>query len=1361
MVVLVKPCDKDTTQPIPDTEVQTIQGEDKEASASCLSRWIFGYMSPLVRLAAKNKRLEIQDCWRHGTPPAELYSQFDTRWQEELKKPKPSLVRTLWGMSRKDFIFGAICWGIAQILQVCQPIFLQQVVRFVEVYALYGQGEQCRAEAMPVDRHLCNPTSAMIIPLLFVLCIAVQSLLMQRATQTNLHMALQFRTITTSGIIRKSLRLSSIGAGSSSAGQISNLVSNDAQQIVQFAPLMHMAWTSPIFVIMSLAMLAYAVGPSFLAALAVLLIILPLIIFAMKKSIGYRGRMVKSTDDRVKLVNDVLLGMRVIKAYGWEEALLAKIGDMRRTELRWNSKRAAWTSILITSVFTTPVLNALAIFTVYAVIGGEFVASRIFMALATLNALRFALVMGPFLLIQWANFKIATDRMQSFLLLDELPQEVLDRPCAAAFRSGGTKVVEVGQIRCAMEPVAAAWAVPDPAPAKGKGKGRGKGRGCLTCCLGKRPAAVEGGNGSSNAEEKNGEGKNIVTLKKGPKEARLTQVLFDLQFQAEPGLLTAVVGGVGSGKSSLLHCLLGEMEVLSGAVHLRGTVAYVAQQAFILNTTVKQNITLIPGDLSPEQEEFLGKVLQACALQDDLAMLTGGLLAEIGERGITLSGGQKQRISLARACFSGAEIVLLDDPLSAVDAHVGNHLMQHVIGDSGLLAGKTRIFATHQLQCLENCHCIYMLKDGRVEHTGNFATLTSQGHLKVDQTTHQGGQDVEEEGDTADIPTRRDSKKDGELVMDEEREEGELQMRVVRAYVKAGGLRLFCVWLCALLLQVSAQLCTESWLAAWSSGEGMGVRREDDRPLEFWIGIYFGLGMMQGVFLLLRNLMLLVYHTIRASQTLHDRMIFSVLRGKMLFFDRNPLGRILNRFTRDLEYIDVVLVQSISQFVNTLSGALAALLMICIIYPFFSVVALVMMLIYHYITRFFRNAARELQRLESVTRSPIFSLLSESQGGVSTIRGYGVRHHIVAMADKAIDLNTGIILLTQSCGSWLQLRLDLLALMLLLAVVLLPVLKPDIIGPGYAGLAITYAFEVNMLMKHTARMSAEVEQKFNSVDRVLEYSTRIEHEPAWACTKDSTLPTVWPSAGHVVFSDVVMSYRPGLQPALRGISFEVSGGEKVGICGRTGSGKSSLIVALLRMTEYTGSIEVDGINLQELGLHAVRQKISMIPQDPVLFCTSLRGNLDPFGIAKGDDELQKALGLVLLSEEVEKLGGLDFAVAEGGKNFSVGQRQLLCLARAALRSSRLVLLDEATASVDHHTDELIQQTIRVEFKSSTVMTIAHRLNTILDSDKILVLEEGEVAESGAPRGLASNKNSRFHKLLQSAGCTDFLQQAQV
>ncbi|CAK0840624.1 unnamed protein product [Prorocentrum cordatum] len=649
-----------------------IQPIDREQASPWLGRIFLLHVSKIIEVAARKKRLSIDDCWRHGEKPHEALRAFDAAYEEEQQKPKPSLKGVFWKLSRADFLRSGLCFGTAQALNLASPLFLNRIVRIVEVSAKYGRGDECRDLADEIDRPLCDTSGLVIVPVLFTLVMFLQSVLNAQAQLLSLRLALRFQKMTIAAIFRKSIKLSSIGAGSASSGGIGNLVSNDAQQIMQAAPMMHWLWMAPLFVAVSFMLLGLSVGPSLFVGFAVMLVCMPIIVICLVKAFNQRKFMVKATDERVKLISDVLTGIRVIKAYGWEKAIMDKVAACRKEELRCNTKRGLWMSVLICFMFLVPVFNAIGILSVFAATGNEFTASRVFMALATLNNMRFPIILGPFLIFQFQNFSLAMTRMGAFLALDELPPAVLDRPCAPAFAGGSVAPAPSASGLLDASPafadgVNAAWAVPDP-PADGKGKGKGK-RGCP--CLGKRrgkgsprqaqeagdpregpPAAEPKGDGADH------QGKNIVMVQKGGANVKLTQVLMDINFQAAPGRLTGVFGQVGSGKSSLLQCLLGETEPLGGNAGIRGTVAYAAQQAMIFNATVRQNITLAQDFvIPPHMQETYDEVVRACQLQDDLDLFPAGDLTEIGERGVNLSGGQKQRISLARAAYSGAEVL--------------------------------------------------------------------------------------------------------------------------------------------------------------------------------------------------------------------------------------------------------------------------------------------------------------------------------------------------------------------------------------------------------------------------------------------------------------------------------------------------------------------------------------------------------------------------------------------------------------------------------------------------------------------------------------------------------------------------------
>eukprot|EP00927_Polykrikos_kofoidii_P030793 TRINITY_DN26508_c0_g1_i1.p1 TRINITY_DN26508_c0_g1~~TRINITY_DN26508_c0_g1_i1.p1 ORF type:complete len:1381 (+),score=229.47 TRINITY_DN26508_c0_g1_i1:141-4283(+) len=1338
----------------------TIQSEDKRATANCFSISFLCWLSPLISRAAKKKSLDIADCWRHGEFPDALAAEYAELYEKAMKteagkKKRPTLLRMLRQMDRGDLCFGALMHGLMVGLQILHPIFLNQTVRFVELSVLYDDVATCKASASSFDMHLCNRTVIpILLPILFACALFVESTLLAKSTQANLRFALRCRTICVGAISRKFLRLSSIGKGSSSTGSINNLIANDVQQFIEIAAVMHYAWSSPFFFLASFVLLYFAVGFAFLGGVGVMLVCMPGVFLLIRKLSAVRKLMLLVTDKRLKLLADVISSMRVIKAYGWEMAMSAKVSEIRDIELAHNKRRALLVAAMMAFIFSTPTLIAVTTFSVYAASGTEFTASRIFTALAAMNAMKLPLLLGPFLAVQFINLLLSAKRIEAFLDSDEVPLSVVDRQIPLGF-SGKAENAN-SEVTCVLRDVDAAWAVPEKAPSEDKDKGKER------CgCFGRLKRSKGKGDAGSDSEniEDSDTGKNIVSVTKNGRDFECTQILTGINFQAPKGKLTAIVGQVGSGKSSLVHSLLGDMEIMKGEVDLRGTVAYVSQQAIIFNATIKENITLSKQSvLEPKEEEFYNQVLKGCCLAPDISILPGGDLTEVGERGVTLSGGQKQRVSLARAVFSRSDIVIMDDPLSALDVHVGKSIAEGVIADGGMLDGRTRILVTQQVQFLGDADNIYCIKDGMVQREGDFSTLFRDGYFGTQSVALR----EEKEGEADEVVQDKSTKKIdlqldktmqlGSLIQDEERGSGWLELSVLTRYVRAGGACSVTAWVIGMLLYQTAEVCTQSWLATWAGGKGMGVNQErDQRPLGFYVGIYCALGISQAVFLFIRTSILTCVVTKKAAAKLHGGMVWAVLRAKSSFFDETPQGRIMNRFSTDINFVDEKIEQTISQFANCLMNLCGCLFVICTVYPPLIILAIIILVLFYTLTDYYRHSSRELQRLELVTLSPVYTLLNETLHGLSTIRGYGIGQLIVTRLDAAMDITTGIKFLMKSGTAWLQIRLKALNVTMVVFVTTAPMVIPlDHLSAGFIALAITYSFDMGLYMQWGAQVAADLEQRFIGIARILDYTDNIAPEAEWILTEEH-LTDAWPKGGSVSMTNVELRYRPTLEPALKGVSFEINNGEKVGIVGRTGSGKSTLIVALLRMAEFDGTIKIDGVDISLVGLHTLRQRITMIPQDPVVFGGTLRSNLDPLELEKSDVSLQSSIDHVCLREEVDRLGGLDHQVAEGGTNFSVGQRQLIGIARAILRRSPLVLLDEATANVDHQTDEIIQKAIRNEFEASTVLTIAHRLNTVLDSDRILVMAAGKVSELGTPQELAQDSESLFRSLLQGAG----------
>ncbi|KAG8328053.1 Canalicular multispecific organic anion transporter 1 [Homalodisca vitripennis] len=897
--------------------------------------------------------------------------------------------------------------------------------------------------------------------------------------------------------------------------------------------------------------------------------------------------------------------------------------------------------------------------------------------------------------------------------------------------------------------------------------------------------------------------------------------LRNITLKIKPGQLVAVVGAVGSGKSSLISAFLGEIHKISGYVNTKGRIAYVPQQAWIQNATARENILF---GSKVDNKKYLNTV-KACALIQDFEMLPGGDSTEIGEKGINLSGGQKQRVSLARAVYNDADIYLLDDPLSAVDSHVGKHIFENVIGPTGVLKNKTRILVTHSVTFLNQVDNIVVLKAGEITEMGTFKELLAKkgefSDFLVQHITSTNDPELETEieemidddNDKAVLKTklklsrsesvvsaalsrsastksallsRCGSSKSAllsrsgsarsalitdssipedtgcdqsrfnldKLIQTEKTETGSVKWSVYGHYIKSAGIIISLSTLSFQILSQALAVTANMWLSAWTKDSTAVVDGVQDlQKRNFYLEIYTMLGFGQMVFAVI-SAVTLAFGTILASKYLHASMLSNILRCPMSFFDTTPTGRIVNRFGKDVDVLDITLPTSISNTLSMTSIVLGALVVISWSTPIFLVVIFPVGLIYYVLQKVYVATSRQLKRIESVSRSPIFSHFSESISGASSIRAYGVEKRFIKTLEDRVDANQVCLYPSIVSNRWLSVRLETVGNVLIFFAALFAVLGRDELDSGIVGLSISYALQITSILNYAVRMASEVETNIVSVERIKEYA-EVPQEAAWE-TQVKPNPE-WPSKGTVSFKNYQVRYRKGLELVLKGVTFTVHGGEKIGIVGRTGAGKSSLTLCLFRILEAAGGhIYIDGQDISEIGLGDLRSKLTIIPQDPVLFSGTLRQNLDPFEM-HSDSDVWQALKLAHLGEFTETLSdGLFHTIAEGGENLSVGQRQLICLARALLRKTQVLILDEATAAIDLETDDLIQQTIRREFRNCTVLTIAHRLNTIMDSDRVLVLDKGTISEFESPLSLLKRPSSIFYRMAKDADILHFI-----
>uniref|UniRef100_A0A6Q2Z2V0 ATP-binding cassette, sub-family C (CFTR/MRP), member 12 n=1 Tax=Esox lucius TaxID=8010 RepID=A0A6Q2Z2V0_ESOLU len=812
------------------------------------------------------------------------------------------------------------------------------------------------------------------------------------------------------------------------------------------------------------------------------------------------------------------------------------------------------------------------------------------------------------------------------------------------------------------------------------------------------------------------------------------------------GNLLGVCGNVGSGKTSLISSILEQMHLQHGSVTVDGSFAYVSQQAWIFHGTVRDNILM--GDTF-DQARY-NEVIGACSLIPDLAILPYGDQTEIGERGLNLSGGQKQRISLARAVYSDKDIFLLDDPLSAVDAHVGKHIFEECIKKT--LKGKSIILVTHQLQYLEFCDEILVLESGNIQEAGQHKAL-----MKAKGRYSQMIKNFQMEHSQV-----RYSVKD-QLVSQEASQEGSVTWRTYHRYCQAaGGYILISMIMILFICLVGTTAFSNWWLSYWlEQGAGVGngttPNSEDislNPDLSFYQLVYGLVVVAMLVFSVIKGYSFTKV-TLHASSKLHDTMFRNILSSPMSFFDTTPTGRLVNRFSKDQDEVDTMLPFNMENFLQFCLMVTYIMVSISAVFPFLLIsptnIIILILPLFVLLLFLFQRSIREMKRMENISRSPWISLTTSTIQGLSTIHAYNKKDQYIQLFKEMSDNNSNHFLLFYCGTRWLSFWLDFLSTLITLMVALFVVLSPpETINPAMKGLALSYTIQLTGMLQYVVRLSTELEAKFLSVERLQEYIEGCVSE-APRRVKDAHIPEGWPRSGAITFKDYTMRYRDNTPIVLNGLQLNIQPKEKLGIVGRTGSGKSSLGVALFRLVEpAAGTIFIDGVDTSVIGLEDLRSKLSVIPQDPVLFIGTVRYNLDPFN-NYSDEEIWCALEKTYIKETISRLPEkLQSEVVENGENFSVGERQLMCMARALLRNSKIIVLDEATASIDSETDTLIQHTIREAFQDCTMLTIAHRINTVLESDRILVMDAGKVVEFDSPEVLMQRPDSQFAALLAAA-----------
>ncbi|KAJ3147887.1 Multidrug resistance-associated protein 1 [Geranomyces michiganensis] len=1226
--------------------------------------------------------------------------------------PKASLARTLARAFWVYFVGGVICELLAAACILLSPLLIEQVL----VYVLPA-GRQRDASILWIDSG---------VGLSFILfALQIGSTVFQKTSEQLLRQLLiKLRSLLIATVYEKSLRMSAATREEFSAGKIANLISVDAEQIAFNIVPGAVVFSAPAQIITASILLIRALGVSAWAALglmvALLLIQVPLMISASK----FLAVVLKYADDRIKTIREVLYTIKIIKLRAMEQFFTNKIQAVRAKQLAglriWYTLFGAAISIAV----SIPLLLPISAFLVYSAVQSTMDPTKIFPALVLFQVLFTPLLTLPEAISSLAQCVVSYKRIAHFLASSEAQPLLIE----ANSESENAIVITVGTFE---------WAEIKNEEKKKKLKKQKKIKKVNKAADINAPTASElGRSGEETAVQSESD------LPAGP-------LFRDLNLKIRKGLLTAVVGPVGSGKSSLFSAIIGEMTQLKGTVHIHGNLAFCQQTPWIQTATVKENILF--GNAFDAAR--LRKVVKMCSLEADIAQLGAGIETEIGEKGVNLSGGQQARLALARAVYNmDIDIYLLDDPISALDAEVGADIFNDCLKNG--LAGKTRVLVTHHLHLMPEVDRIIVLEEGRIAEEGTYTELmAAQGVLakmmKDHQTDNSEDTDGEDEKAKTDANTAaerdeddKDASASGGLIAVEDQIVGAVEWDTYKRYIDAAGGWVYTVVLLTCLAMQNVATVMSSCILTWWTEDRWGWSHQQYRIAYGLVGAVASLATVMTVGCIMVG-------TYAVARFMHNAALTAITRAPLGWFDTQPIGRIINRFSGDIESLDFNTWGNVTMILFGVAGILSSLVLMAIVQPYTLLLFAPILVVYWYILRFYRASFRELKRINSTKRSPLASHITETLAGLPSIRAYKVEDKFCATQRALLDASAAPLYLQLTSSVWISLRLEMSVGLIVLLLALLG--TQGLLTPSLLGLVFSYAVPLASNVNMCLNAIAYLEANMNAVERLSEYIYNLPQEAAPVLDTDPKLGT-WPTAGAIAIRDLELRYpsRPD-HAVLRNITVDIRAGEKIGIIGRTGSGKSTLLTALFRLVELSkGTITIDGRDISTLGLKTLRKGLQIIPQQPVMFQGTIRDNLNLEGTCT-DTQVWDALDRVGLKKYVAGLPAkLEAPVAVNGENLSQGQAQLMSLGRAVLIPPAILFLDEASSSVDAAADLLIQASLKTQFKNVTIMSIAHRLNTIVDFDRVLVLDDGEVAEFDTPHALLS-KDSLFSKLADATG----------
>ncbi|CAO3650121.1 unnamed protein product [Cunninghamella blakesleeana] len=1385
--------------------------------ASIWSLLIFGWVTPLVRLAYKKKDLTDDDL-----PALTLHFRSFYLFHLIGECRHSKLLNRLFHVNRLILISQVFLTIIMALLRFVPLYFINWILNLIQEVSTGKKDDNFIENSILIVTGLGFSMFAYITVMNIVYFLSSTSILIRNKSMLNIE------------IYRKTLHHIDINSNnennknkknggqnehlSFSNGAIVNLMGTDIARISLFCANWFFLLSIPVETFIGIFFLYKLIGVSCFFGLLILIITLFLNHFNAKLYSKSQEHLMETRDKRVNLMSEVLQGIRQVKFFAWEKKWKERIMEVRKLELK-HLRTIYLYQLGINFLWQgAPILVTVVSFCAFTKLEGkDLTASIAFTSIAVFNELKVSLSMLPDVIVLFFQALVSARRIEKYLNENEVtsPPSVNINKLVIGFKNAavGYKLQNKPTMLASSLPSSSSPLSPSSLP--------------LSSLFDSTAKTLITSN--INEEENNSDGFVLKNL--------------NLEFPNDD--LSIICGKTGSGKSLMMLSLLGEAFVLEGQVScprssiadsvsedyklieeyiaeenwiLNHAVAYVAQTAWLQNASIRDNILFG----LPYNEKRYKDTLYVCSLIKDLSIFEDGDQTEIGEKGITLSGGQKARVSLARAVYSRAKIIFMDDVLSAVDAHTAQHIYENCLMGP-LMKHRTRILITHHVKlCISGASYLVHIQDGYAHISGSIDDLKNNGkletilgedgehRLKCDQSGIKDDINSENKNeiknqeiiefekievinnsndlnnnDNADDSTGKNYNNEKKvpkiLVETEKRETGSVKLRLYYIYFKMFGNPLY--WFIAIIvfigsrgIDVTESWWIKQWTQSYNSSNIMDAKSKEDK-LNYYLGFYIAIAA-SNIFISVSRVGVIYFGALCASKKVYAGLLFRILRAPLRFFDTTPVGRILNRFSSDFETIDSTLPNELLRLITHFTVLISGIIAVSSALPYFLLPMVLVIIINAFVAIMYSSSSRELRRMDSISRSPLFTHFTETVTGISTIRAFGATHRFLQEMVKRIDTNSRPSYFVWVINRWVCVRYGYSSAFMDVITCIIILLNIDHMDASLAGFCLSYVLMQNTDTLWLIRKYTELEMSFNSIERVVEYM-EIDQE-ADAITEYKP-PPQWPTHGAIQVSNLQIRYADHLPPVLHDLSFTVKPQEKIGIVGTTGSGKSTLALSFFRFIEASkGSIVIDNVDISRIGTEDLRSNLTIIPQDPVLFSGTLRSNLDPFD--KFTDEIIfntfRRLQLTSSNDdddnynETEKndnsndneitdinenvFKNLNTIVNEGGKNFSNGQRQLICLARALLKRSKVVIMDEATASVDFDTDRLIQKHITTEFSDSTILTIAHRLATVINYDRIMVLHHGNLLEFDSPMNLLKNPGSAFYKMCEKSGEFDSL-----